>query len=81
MLTIPSTHLVIFTYSGDERLTRFLERCGRQARISLLVGARFADIKSLVEHYLPKPALDRSTSRMMNSSGTAPKCSERRMRK
>lgn len=64
MLTIPSTHLVIFAYAGDERLTRFLERCGRQAQISLLVGAHFADIKSLVEHYLPKPALDHITSRM-----------------
>jgi hypothetical protein len=64
MLTIPSTHLVIFAYAGDERLGRFLERCGRQAQISLLVGAHFAEVKSLVEHYLPKPALDHITSRM-----------------
>jgi hypothetical protein len=29
-----------------------------------LIGHHFADIRCLVEHYLPKPALDHITSRM-----------------
>lgn len=63
MLTIPSTHLVVFGFSPDERLTRF-EKKGRTAQISLIIGEHFADIKMLVENYLPKPAIDHISSRM-----------------
>lgn len=64
MLTIPSTHAVIITYAPDNRLLAFLERVGRPAQISLLVGSHFADMERLVAYYLPKPAVDYITTRM-----------------
>jgi hypothetical protein len=65
MLTIPSTHLVII--SRDDSLGRILgtyERLGRPSQISLLIGQTLGDLKLLVENYLPKSAIDRTTSRM-----------------
>ena len=64
MLTIPSTHLVIISY-GDEggRVSAFCEQVGRKAQISLLIGPHFGNMPTLVEHYLPKPAIDRITIR------------------
>ncbi len=68
MLTIPSTHLVIIAWHRPGTLTdaRIKSFCSsqREAQISLLVGSHFADITKLVEHYLPKPALDFITGRM-----------------
>jgi hypothetical protein len=64
MLTIPSTHLVIITYTADDRLKKFCTKT-RDAQVSLLVGPHFADLILLVENYLPKPALDYITGRMM----------------
>lgn len=59
MLTIPSTHLVIISYSDTNgRLAQFASHVGRSAQISLLVGSHFGDISTLVAHYLPKPAID-----------------------
>jgi hypothetical protein len=64
MLTIPSTHLVIVAYSStDTRIATFIEKT-REAQVSLLLGKHFADLKNLVENYLPKPALDYITGRM-----------------
>jgi len=63
MLTIPSTHLVIIAYEADPRVTGFCEKT-RDAQVSLLIGAHFADLATLVENYLPKPALDYITGRM-----------------
>jgi len=63
MLTIPSTHLVIISYGADARLKSFCANT-REAQVTLLVGPHFADLSTLVEHYLPKPALDHITSRM-----------------
>lgn len=62
MLTIPSTHLVIISYEGS-RIKAF---CGktREAQVSLLIGPHFADLATLVENYLPKPALDSISGRM-----------------
>lgn len=62
MLTIPSTHLVIIAYEADQRVKGFCET--RDAQISLLVGPHFADLATLIENYLPKPALDYITGRM-----------------
>jgi DNA helicase HerA-like ATPase len=65
MLTIPSTHLVIISY--DDRLGRILktyERIGRPSQLSLLVGDHLGSLPALVDHYLPKPAIDRTTFRM-----------------
>jgi hypothetical protein len=63
MLTVPSTHLVIVAYEPDDRLKAFCART-REAQVSLLVGLHFADLSTLVENYLPKPALDYITGRM-----------------
>jgi len=63
MLTIPSTHLVIIAYEADDRLKEFCAKT-REAQVSLLIGPHFADLNTLVQHYLPKPALDYITGRM-----------------
>jgi hypothetical protein len=65
MLTIPSTHLVVI--SRDDPLGRIMgtyETLGRHAQVTLLIGDHFGDLKTLVNHYLPKPAIDRTTIRM-----------------
>lgn len=64
MLSLPSTHLVVFAYSVDERIKHFLAQVARPAQISLLVGSHFSDLRQIVEHYLPKPAIDQVTNRM-----------------
>jgi len=67
MLSIPSTHLVIISYdSAGGRLKAFCDRAGRDEQITLLVGSHFGHLATLVEHYLPKPAIDRTTWRMMD---------------
>ena len=67
MLTIPSTHLVIISYNGaGGRLRTFYDRAGREAQITLLVGPHFGDLGTLVDYYLPKPAIDRTTWRMVD---------------
>jgi len=65
MLTIPSTHLVIIAYSDEgDRVKSFWNEVKRPAQISLLIGNHFGDLKTLVDYYLPKPAIDRATFRM-----------------
>lgn len=65
MLTIPSTHLVVIAY-GDPlgRVMRFYDHVGRPAQFSLMVGDHLGDLAQLVDWYLPKPAIDRTTFRM-----------------
>lgn len=65
MLTIPSTHIVIIAY-GDPlgRIMSFVKDSGRQAQISLLLGNHFGDLKTLVDYYLPKAAIDLTSIRM-----------------
>lgn len=65
MLTIPSSHLVVIAY-GDplERVLSTYERLGKSAQISLLVGDHLGDLRTLVDRYLPKSAIDRTTFRM-----------------
>jgi hypothetical protein len=66
MLTIPSTHLAIISYDGAAgRIARFCEQAGRQEQITLLIGGHFGDLEHLVENYLPNPAIDRTTWRMV----------------
>ena len=65
MLTIPSAHLVVIAY--DDPLGRIMstyEKLGRPAQITLMIGDHLGDLQSLVDHYLPKPAIDRTTIRM-----------------
>lgn len=65
MLTIPSTHLVIISFSDEGgRVRKFYSKLKRPAQITLLIGEHFADLKTLVENYLPKPAIDRTTVKM-----------------
>ncbi len=65
MLTIPSVHLVVIAH-GDplNRIMRMYERLGRHAQITLLLGNHLGDLQTLVDNYLPKPAIDRTTFRM-----------------
>ncbi|MDE2741315.1 MAG: SIR2 family protein [Gemmatimonadota bacterium] len=65
MLTIPSAHLVVIAY-GDplDRIISTYERLGRHAQITLLIGDHLGDLQTLVDNYLPKPAIDRTTFRM-----------------
>lgn len=63
MLTIPSTHLVIISRDGGDRLQTFCKQV-RDSQLTLLVGSHFAHLPTLVEHYLPKPALDYITGRL-----------------
>ena len=65
MLTIPSTHLVIISY-GDPlgRIMDTYEKRGRHDQCTLLVGDHLGDLGALVDYYLPKSAIDRTTVRM-----------------
>ena len=65
MLTIPSAHLVIIAY--DDPLCRAMDtykRLGKPAQITLLIGDHLGNLRTLVDHYLPKSAIDRTTIRM-----------------
>jgi hypothetical protein len=65
MLTIPSTHLVVISYSDDlGRIMQTYKDVGRSPQISLLIGPALADLTTLTENYLPKAAIDRTTFRM-----------------
>ncbi len=65
MLTIPSTHLVIISFDDQgNRIKRFYERAKRPTQFTLLLGNHFGNLKTLIDHYLPKPAIDRTTMKM-----------------
>ncbi|MEX2171077.1 MAG: SIR2 family protein [Pirellulales bacterium] len=65
MLTIPSTHLVVASHSDPlARIMKTYEQLGRHAQITLLIGDHVGSFQSLVDYYLPKPAIDRTTFRM-----------------
>ncbi len=76
MLTIPSTHLVIIAWdqtnpadekdeanASRQRIIRFCKEVGKKAQISLLLGSHFGNLETLVQRYLPKPAIDLITIR------------------
>lgn len=65
MLTIPSTHLVVISHSDPlGRILQMYKKLGRHAQITLLIGSHLGDLQALVDNYLPKPAIDRTTFRM-----------------
>lgn len=65
MLTIPSTHLVILAYNDSAgRIKKLYEKWGRANQISLIIGKDVANLDTLVDYYLPKPSIDRTTIRM-----------------
>ncbi len=64
MLTIPSTHLLIVSYDdAGGKIERFLQSNANSSQISFLIGSHFADLQTLVDNYLPKPAIDDITWR------------------
>lgn len=64
MLTVPSTHLVIISYDDPGgRIERFVSKSGKSAQISWLIGPDISALDQLVNHYLPKPAIDLITQR------------------
>ncbi len=66
MLTIPSTHLVLISFDwADGRVSNFLNQVAREGQTTVLVGPHFGHLETLVTHYLPKPAIDRTTWRMV----------------
>lgn len=65
MMTIPSTHLVIIAFDDPMgRIMEMYESIGRPAQTTLLLGKHLGDLKALVDHYLPKPAIDKTTFKM-----------------
>lgn len=65
MLTIPSTHLVIISYGMNPKVcSYFKDQTAKKEQISLLIGPQLADIKELVQYYLPKSAIDKAMNRM-----------------
>lgn len=65
MLTIPSTHLVVMAFDDPSgRILRLFDKVGRPAQITLMIGDHVGDFVTLVERYLPKPAIDRTTFKM-----------------
>lgn len=65
MLTIPSSHLVVIAFDDPlGRIMQTYEKLGRHAQISLMIGDHLGDFRTLVDNYLPKPAIDRTTFRM-----------------
>ncbi len=65
MLTIPSAHLVVIAHDDPlGRIMQTYEKLGRHAQITLLIGNHLGNFQTLVDNYLPKPAIDRTTFRM-----------------
>lgn len=65
MLTIPSAHLVVIAHSDPlGRIMKTYEKLGRHAQITLMIGSHLGDLSTLVDNYLPKPAIDRTTFKM-----------------
>lgn len=65
MLTIPSTHLVVIAFDDPQnRIIRTYNEIGRKGQISLLLGHEFGDLRKLVDNYLPKSAIDKSTYKL-----------------
>ncbi|NLD92738.1 MAG: hypothetical protein GX639_08730 [Fibrobacter sp.] len=64
MLTIPSAHLVIIAFKDDgQRISNFAKKV-RTSQLTVLMGSYFGDLQTLVDNYLPKPAIDRTTIKM-----------------
>lgn len=65
MLTIPSTHLVIISYNDTGgRIMKKYEEMGRHSQITLIIGENLAELKTLVDYFLPKPSIDKASIRM-----------------
>ena len=57
--------MVIISRSDPlDRIMKTYEKLSRPDQITLLIGSHFGDLQSLVNHYLPKSAIDRTSIRM-----------------
>ena len=56
--------MIVAKSNTGGRIERFYKKAKRPVQITLLIGNHFGDIKTLVDHYLPKPAIDRTTYKM-----------------
>lgn len=65
MLTIPSTHLVVISYNdAGGRIMKKYEEMGRHSQITLIIGEALAELKTLVDYFMPKPSIDKASIRM-----------------
>lgn len=65
MLTIPSTHLVVISFSDPiGRILKFYYESSHHAQMSIMVGNNLGNITNLANDYLPKSAIDKNTIRM-----------------
>lgn len=63
MLTMPSTHLIVISYSDPlSRIKKVVPEDSPQ--VSLLLGPTLADLEKLTTYFLPKAAIDLATARM-----------------
>lgn len=49
---------------ADGRVVRFYKELGRPSQVSMLIGKDIADLKILVDYFMPKPAIDKASMRM-----------------
>jgi len=65
MLTIPSTHLVVISF-GDPlgRIMKSYKDVIQKSQITLMIGSVFGGLELLVDNFLPKPSIDRTTIKM-----------------
>ena len=65
MLTIPSTHLIVISYNDPlGKIAELADQLPTSAQLSLIIGNHLGDLKTLVDQYLPRPAVDYATIRM-----------------
>lgn len=65
MLTIPSTHLVVISYNDPlGKIKELADRFSTSSQLTLIVGNHLGDLRTLVDYYLPRPAVDYATVRM-----------------
>ena len=65
MLSISSTHMVIISHGhADGRVRRFYDGTSRREQMTLLIGPHFGDLATLVDNYLPRPAIEDAIRQM-----------------
>lgn len=76
MLTIPSTHVVIFAYDdATNRIKNFYAKSGRESQVTILLGGYFGNFENLVGRFLPRPNIEVLVARqaaILAARGEAP---------
>ena len=87
MLAISSVHLLIISYDDkNDRIKTFVSNHGRVGQVSYLIGPSVAELQTLVEELLPRPAseplrlreaeIQRGRSRVAGALGAATEATE-----